>query len=154
MSLKKEWIIVLKIYTEKPKDKEDFMEDAECLLFDSVSNTEYSRQVIHEVDKGRYLNGKYFIDRSGAKIPVDFLSTSSKILLGLQSCKYIVNGDELGINCGNLLLKSKVGRIYIPGGLLRIMFYDMKNEMIDVSIDNVYCKTYSDFFNYLEEEAF
>lgn len=131
-------------------------------LFDSnlvmtgvrLQDNKYTRSVLKNIDKATYLSETYFLDRNGAKVSSMNLSTTAKVLLGLpESQGYILNGVEIGDNCGKLLLQNKSGDIWIPMGRLVSFCYGSNDRVIDVSVDGNTFSTYYDYYEYLEEEC-
>ena len=140
------------IKDENIMKSEEFLNDADCILADiKIEDTKFNRRIIREIDKGNFWSSKFFIDRCGCKLPLECLSTTAKILLGLQYEKRIVNGLELGLNAGELLIQEPTGRIYIPEQRIRFFTY-WYPQSIDVKIDGHRFYTYDDFWIYLEEE--
>lgn len=98
---------MLKIYTNPDieKDKNFILDPNYLLLGCKIMDNEYNRNVICEIDKGTYLDEHFFIDRAGQKLPLQYLSTSAKILLAIPVADGIINGTPMGINVGNCFCK-------------------------------------------------
>ena len=71
--------------------------------------------------------------------------------MGVQYESRVVNGMELGINGGNLLIREPRGRIYLPANMLKYYDYGMGNTKMDVLIDGQRFYSYYDYFDYIEE---
>lgn len=144
---------MLEILTDKSVcEHEDFLFDVNSIFVDiEIKDTKFNREIIKTIDGGTFLSGTHFLDKFGAKIPLNFISTTSKILLGVQYESRVVNGMELGINGGNLLIREPRGRIYLPANMLKYYDYGMDNTKMDVLIDGQRFYSYYDYFDYIEE---
>lgn len=98
-----------------PKDKE-FVFDVEAEFFRyGIKDCILSKEIMKVIDEGEYVNKSIFLDRFGVSLYTDCLSTSSKALLLLISCKdKVLNFDEVGNNAIKYALEHfNEGNIYI-----------------------------------------
>lgn len=105
-----------------PKNKK-FIFDVEAEFFRyGIKDCRLSKEIIKEIDNGKYINESTFLDRFGVSLYTDYLSTSSKALLLLISCKdKVLNFDEVGdnaikyalthFNSGNIFISDYYGDI-------------------------------------------
>ena len=145
---------MLNIYTDHniKRDKRFLFDSNIVMTRIRLQDNKYTRDVLKNIDKATYLSETYFLDRNGAKVSSNDLSTTSKILLGLpESQGFILNGVEMGNNCGKLLLQNTSGDIWIPVSRLVSFCYNPNDRPIDVSVDGKSFSTYYEYYEYLEE---
>ena len=103
---------MLDIYIGTNNRPKDLIIDAEVSfsrLETIVSNVTVF--ILKELENAQLLDNRGFIDKKGYKLPIDFLSTGSKILISVALSDECVNGDELGQNAFNILLHL-TGKVY------------------------------------------
>ena len=108
---------MLNIYTNSSKIPEDkvYVSDPEKLMaYLILSDSELDSRVLHEIEQGRKYDNYHFIDRFGCKCPLDWLSTTSKVLLGIEQTDFIINGTELGYNGYQFLCSLDRGYVFLP----------------------------------------
>lgn len=91
---------MLNIYTRKDSIPSNlsFVQDPEKLLaYLKLTYSEMDREVIRIIEQGEVIDAFYYLDSFRCKCSVDWLSTTSKILLGVEQTDFIVNGVELGV---------------------------------------------------------
>lgn len=100
---------MLHLYTNKNRIPESKIYTTDCtLLLDIVGvKTEFAKKIISFVDKGTYLDSSSFIDRFGYKTRTRFLSSTSKMLIGLElETDYCLDISEIGHNIMDYLLQT------------------------------------------------
>lgn len=108
---------MLNIYTRKDSIPSNlsFVQDPEKLLaYLKLTYSEMDREVIRIIEQGEVIDAFYYLDRFRCKCSVDWLSTTSKILLGVEQTDFIVNGVELGYDGYHFLCLLGHGNIYLP----------------------------------------
>lgn len=90
------------------------------------------RQVIKDVEQGRYVDNLTFIDQYGVTLPRDFLSTGCKtVLLALHHPTKIVSTAECGKNAlGAIISYCKEGNILLYTCDYKIPYPN--SQMIDI----------------------
>lgn len=108
---------MLNIYTRNgsiPSNLE-FVQDPEKLLaYVTLTHSEMDKDIIECIEHGKVINAFYYLDCFGYKCSVDWLSTTSKILLGIEQTDFVINGMELGYNGYHFLCLLEHGHVYLP----------------------------------------
>ena len=108
---------MLNIYTYKekiPDDKTYVNDPEELLAYIKFTSSAFDKEVVKKIEKGTILDSYYYADVFGAKCSIDWLSTTSKILLGTEQTDFIINGVELGYNGYEFICELDRGYIYLP----------------------------------------
>lgn len=141
----------LNIYTTMDKVPKDtrFVFDVEAHIINcGIEDNDFNRMVLKEIEKGSYRDRTRFIDRFGDKLNMFDLSTSSKVLICVNSFpNEVINGVEMGDNCGNCLFKLKKGSIYLDRAKLGI---DIPCDGdIDVTVDGKRFSSPEELYEYV-----
>lgn len=148
---------MLVLYTDPAITKHsEFIKDIDpWIQVCGIPKNSFSEKVLSTIEKGTYLDKKSFLDRRGFKLPMEFLSTTSKGLLVIYNVisSKIWNASEIGLNAGNLLISIRDGNVYIPTDSIRSFAWGGDIDMaIDVSINGRYFSDLRSFETYLLEE--
>ena len=77
-------------------------------LFDmkGINDTKEVRLILKEIEQAKYLNEQYFIARFGEKLPIEFLSTGTKVAITASAVHdKIIDLRECGINARDFIFK-------------------------------------------------
>lgn len=148
---------MLVLYTDPAITKQpEFIKDIDpWIQVCGIPRNNFSEKVLSTIEKGTYLDKKSFLDRRGFKLPMEFLSTTSKGLLVIYNVisSKIWNASEIGLNAGNLLISIRDGNVYISTDSIRSFAWGGDIDMaIDVSINGRYFSDLRSFETYLLEE--
>lgn len=135
---------MLNIYIDKsnlPKDRV-FVNDVDA-FFNAckLRNTDFTKFVLHEIEKGEYVDEDIFTDRFGRGLFINCLSTGAKILLSAQYFPDMVfNCCEAGNNVLELLLLCADANIYFPNGNRE---FETFNDKIEIYVNGVKAESLS-----------
>lgn len=145
----------LVIYTdinEVHSDKKYVMDCEPYFMKTGISGTNFNKFVLKEIENGSYYSKNYFIDRFGVKLPLESLSTTSKLAMLVNEYSDVIwDLSEAGINIGYVLTRISEGYVLIPKSSIRV--YDWGYKDIKVSIDTcgIHFNQLSDFCHYISE---
>lgn len=145
---------MLNIYTDQSivNDKR-YIKDSSCVIVDiPILDTEYNRAVIENIEGGRYLNEKEYLDKKGRVVSCLDMCVTSKVLIGVRAePTKILNCEEIGDNAGELLFSNTSGGIYINKKRLMYFEYSLDTDVIDVYLDGKHFTDYEEYYEYLKE---
>ncbi len=117
-----------------------------------ISNTHFNKFVLQEIENGSYYSKNYFIDRFGVKLPLESLSTTSKLAMLVNEYRDVVwDLSEAGINIGYVLTRIFDGCVLIPKSSIRVYDWGYKDIKVDIGINNNHFNQLSDFCHYISE---
>lgn len=136
--------MALHIYIGKenlPEDKEFILDNENYFAFSGITDCDFSRYVIKEIEQGEFINTMFFRDRFGGQLYIDCLSTGSKTLLNIYNNEdKVFYGGEMGDNALELLSILRNGNIYFDNmrsnDLLGIPFQK------GIYVNNIFCADY------------
>lgn len=112
-----------------------------------ITDIDMARRFIEMIEKGKFLDNRRFLDRFGAALYLDELSTSTKALIALSGCKdKVLNFMGVGKSAINLaLITFTEGYIYVPR-----YYSTLETEMkIDIIVNDK--DTYDNAFDFNED---
>lgn len=117
---------MINIYTGEtnlPKDKRFIQDPERCFPSVIITGTRVQREVIQLVDRGKFQDGKYFEDRFGSLMPVDFLCTSTKAIISLEAFPdYVINCTECSDNALRVISLIKDCNVFFRSDIYCLPF--------------------------------
>ena len=106
------------------------------LLAVPIIGTDFQRHIIKEVDKGEYVNSKYFKDRFGVNLYLTCLSTGSKAMLELEAFPdKIICCNEVGDNAFRYVTRLKDCNVYFSK---RCRAFDFESTDVPACLNGEY----------------
>lgn len=113
-----------------PKDKVLVFDVEAAILAVKITGNAFQKKVLREVEKGKYKDGKFFIDRFGGQLYYTEMSTGSKALFELEGLPdKIINGAEMGFNALRLVTDIPECSIYFKQRDEALPFYGAKANL-------------------------
>lgn len=108
---------MLNIYVGKenlPKDKPFIFDVESAIVLVNITDNEYYRRVLCDVEKGRYFDEKKFVDRFDGQLYYTDMSTGAKAAIEIYGLEdKIINCDECGENALRVMSYAGKGNIYL-----------------------------------------
>ena len=135
-----------------PKVKDFIFVVESYIVYCGIPDNEFCRFVLKDIEKGIYKDKVRFVDRFGDNIQLFDLSTSSKALICISSFpNKVINGMELGNNCGDCLFKLKSGSVYLDREKLGVDIPVRYGSNIDVVVNGKRFTNALKLYEYVEE---
>lgn len=114
-----------------------------------IPDTDTARFFLEYIDKAKYCDEEFFIDRNGAKLSKDCLSSGCKTALNIISNPgYCFSTVECGHNATYAVLKAGIGNVYWWES-----FFDIPDDSCDIIYKGKHFTKITKFVKYLEEVA-
>ena len=122
---------------------------ADYLDIIGIKDTPVIRDILNSIENAKYLNNSHFLTRFDEKIPIEFISTGSKVAIvaSLVSDK-IIDLRECGINARDFIL-CNIDNAHV---LMYSRGYGIgyeEDEIKEFSCNGYIFKTVADFANYV-----
>lgn len=144
---------MLNIYvTDRPEDipkNLELIRDVEAKFKElELIGTDLDKYLIEKIDKGMYLDKNFFIDRFGAKLYIDYLSTGCKAALCVANYpNSIIDTRECGTNALDYIVNNCTdGNILTSEPFL--VFRDLGKE-VNLSLDSNHFNHVKDLTSYV-----
>lgn len=122
--------------------------------FEKIPDRDEAKQLLAEIEHGRYLDESSYIDRFGCKRDIDDLSTGCKAaIIVLNNPDREVDLTSVGFNARDAIIRYiKAGKILLPTEGRSISFNIDKPEPIDVSMYGYKFYSIPRLNEYMQEE--
>lgn len=120
----------------------------------TLLGTDTEREIIAEIEQGKYLDNLSFLDRFGYKLRREYLSTGCKVALTvLHNPDKIINTVECGMNAlGTIITYCKDGNILIYTDEQKIPYiHDTLAKNISVQLDGIHFTDFDKLNSYIAD---
>lgn len=119
-----------------------------------LDGCDFDKHIIERVERGKYIDSRYFEDRFGRTLPRNCMSSGSKCaLLVYHNPDSIINGVEMGRNAlRELITYCDRGNVLLPAQNFGFSVYD-DDVVIDVMCKGKHYTSLDELAEYLMEDA-